>query len=431
MEDLESLYRQADELFRQHRIGRAEALYRTALARDERPVHALQMLSAIAFDAGKTDEAVAHSERILEFEPTNLQVMLAIGQARESQHRYDDAISIYRRAVRAHPGNALSYLFLGAALQTNGDGPSGLKAYGFAFGLNKNSIWLDHRKNYPPAMTTRSRRARAAIAGRLRQIRAETLDALETELGADLSLVRDAFWYNTDDGPCPYRHPLQRPEGIYVRGLDPVAVFDKERFEWSDELEAQYPNLRTEILTHLDIESGTHPYVEDRTRETHPLRHLSRNPDWSSVHLYQHGLPNEAALKRFPGTAKAVAGLPHTTRADQPLEIFISILKPGTHIPPHFGLNNAGVTVHLPILIPDGDLGIRVGAYTHVWKEGELFFFDDAFEHEAWNRTGELRIVLIFEVWNPEMAVAERTALDTLAAKRADWVEAIRVDDFL
>jgi aspartyl/asparaginyl beta-hydroxylase (cupin superfamily) len=34
--------------------------------------------------------------------------------------------------------------------------------------------------------------------------------------------------------------------------------------------------------------------------------------------------------------------------------------------------------------------------------------FDDTLEHEAWNRSDEDRIVLIFEVWKPELTAAEK-----------------------
>src|SRR5690606_36413904 len=86
---------------------------------------------------------------------------------------------------------------------------------------------------------------------------------------------------------------------------------------------------------------------------------------------------------------------------------FFSALRPGTHIPPHNGATNARLTVHLPLLIPP-DCALRVGAHTRRWKMGELLLFDDTIEHEAWNRSPQLRVVLIFDVWNPLLDEAER-----------------------
>jgi aspartyl/asparaginyl beta-hydroxylase (cupin superfamily) len=40
--------------------------------------------------------------------------------------------------------------------------------------------------------------------------------------------------------------------------------------------------------------------------------------------------------------------------------------------------------------------------------------FDDSIEHEAWNRSEETRVVLLFEVWRPEIGMAEREALTAI-----------------
>jgi aspartyl/asparaginyl beta-hydroxylase (cupin superfamily) len=40
--------------------------------------------------------------------------------------------------------------------------------------------------------------------------------------------------------------------------------------------------------------------------------------------------------------------------------------------------------------------------------------FDDSIEHEAWNRSDATRVVLLFEVWRPELSADERAALTIL-----------------
>jgi len=108
-------------------------------------------------------------------------------------------------------------------------------------------------------------------------------------------------------------------------------------------------------------------------------------------------------------TLDLAAAPPHTPEA------FFSILKPGTHIPPHFGLSNLKLAVHLALLIP-ASCGIRVGAETRHWEEGKCLIFDDSFEHEAWNRSAELRAVLIVEAWNPGLSGVEREAIGRIIA---------------
>ena len=91
-----------------------------------------------------------------------------------------------------------------------------------------------------------------------------------------------------------------------------------------------------------------------------------------------------------------------------------SILDAKTRIPPHVGVNNARLIVHLPLIVPPG-CGFRVGSETRSWEPGKAFVFDDTIEHEAWNRSDELRAVLIFDVWHPDLNEAERRMISALA----------------
>ena len=53
--------------------------------------------------------------------------------------------------------------------------------------------------------------------------------------------------------------------------------------------------------------------------------------------------------------------------------------------------------MHLGLIIPEGDLGLRSLEETRGWEEGGVFIFDDRLEHEAWNRTEEDRVVLLID----------------------------------
>ena len=90
-----------------------------------------------------------------------------------------------------------------------------------------------------------------------------------------------------------------------------------------------------------------------------------------------------------------------------------SVLEPGTHIAPHYGLLNTRLICHIPLILPP-DCALRVGGETRPWQAGEALVFDDSFEHEAWNRSDRRRVVLLFEIWRPEISEAERSALTTI-----------------
>jgi len=99
-----------------------------------------------------------------------------------------------------------------------------------------------------------------------------------------------------------------------------------------------------------------------------------------------------------------------------PVEAFLSILKPRTRIPPHFGLANYRLTVHLPLIVPAG-CGVAVAGEARETRFGRPMIFDDSYEHSAWNNSEAARIVLIFEIWHPALSAAERTAVTGMLSR--------------
>ncbi|MGH8167365.1 MAG: aspartyl/asparaginyl beta-hydroxylase domain-containing protein [Woeseiaceae bacterium] len=106
--------------------------------------------------------------------------------------------------------------------------------------------------------------------------------------------------------------------------------------------------------------------------------------------------------------------------------MMFSALAPKTHIPPHHGETNARIVAHLPLIVPDGCL-YRVGFEQRQWKVGEVLLFDDTIEHEARNDSDELRVVLIFDTWNPLLSPPEREMVNAInaAAKSFTYPEPI------
>ena len=109
-------------------------------------------------------------------------------------------------------------------------------------------------------------------------------------------------------------------------------------------------------------------------------------------------------------TAAAIEALPLSDLPGRTPTVFFSLLRPGTHLPAHTGVSNVRTIIHLPLIVPPG-CEFRVGGETREWRVGEAFAFDDTIEHEAWNRSGSLRAILIFDVWNPYIEEAERDLL--------------------
>ncbi len=78
------------------------------------------------------------------------------------------------------------------------------------------------------------------------------------------------------------------------------------------------------------------------------------------------------------------------------------------------------MVAHLPLIIPDA-CGIRVGFEQRQWHVGEVIVFDDTIEHEAWNLSDELRVVLIFDVWNPLLYETERKLVNAMAEASREY----------
>jgi aspartate beta-hydroxylase len=77
----------------------------------------------------------------------------------------------------------------------------------------------------------------------------------------------------------------------------------------------------------------------------------------------------------------------------------------------------------LPLIVPP-DCALNVGGEIHEWREGRAVVFDDTYEHEAWNRSQQTRVVLIFDLWNPHLTEAERAAIEQLVPAMGDFRKA-------
>jgi hypothetical protein len=206
---------------------------------------------------------------------------------------------------------------------------------------------------------------------------------------------------------------LQQPTSFFFPGLPHRQFFDAAEFDWAPGLVEAASAIRAELEQLIASGSGSAPYVQaDPTRASRGHALLD-DPRWSAFHLLENGVPQAVNAPRCPATlaALAAAPLPHIP-GRSPMALF-SVLRPHTHIPAHNGMLNTRLIVHLPLIVPER-CRLRVGNEERAVRAGELMIFDDSIEHEAWNDSDEPRVVLLFEVWRPELTAAERAGLTTL-----------------
>jgi aspartyl/asparaginyl beta-hydroxylase (cupin superfamily) len=75
---------------------------------------------------------------------------------------------------------------------------------------------------------------------------------------------------------------------------------------------------------------------------------------------------------------------------------------------------NTRLICHLPLIVPENCGAIRVGNEARHWVEGEMLIFDDSMQHEAWNDSDRERVVLLFDIWRPELSEEERALVTTV-----------------
>ncbi len=140
---------------------------------------------------------------------------------------------------------------------------------------------------------------------------------------------------------------------------------------------------------------------------------MLNNPDWSAFYLWKDGKVLTENAKRCPRTMEALAHVPLTRVPGRSPTVLFSLLRPGARIPPHTGVLNTRLICHLPLIVPTG-CGLRVGNETREWVEGEGWLFDDTIEHEAWNNSDQTRVILLFEIWRPELSNDERELISEM-----------------
>lgn len=205
---------------------------------------------------------------------------------------------------------------------------------------------------------------------------------------------------------------LQEPKSFYFPGLPQIQFYAREAFDWVEAIETHTPAIRAELDAVLAQTHDFPPYVENDPNRPSKVHGLVANRDWGGFHLLR-GDPVEPNASMCPQTIAALKAVPQPViHGRSPMALF-SLLKPGTHIFPHNGLINTRLICHLPLIVPDG-CRFRVGNEVRAWEEGKLLIFDDSIEHEAWNDGASRRVVLLFEIWRPEIDEEERAALTTL-----------------
>ncbi len=379
---------------------------------------------AAALEAGDATSARRHFESILAAGQGDAATCIMLGLACQ---RLNDRPALYQavdRALGFEPRNLHALLMKGDCLAESGNTRAAAQFYGAAVAI------ASQTPNLPPAFVDYVRRAAEARDRIHAHIEAHLLKELATS-GYDVNASSARFVQSLDMLTGKKQLYTQQPRAYYFPELPQVQFYPRGMFPWLDAIEAATDDICVELQGVLERNRGLVPYIQSSGDVPMGDQHsLLNSLDWSAFFLYKDGTLVEENAAQCPKTMAALANVPFPRiKGRDPMALF-SVLKPGVRIAPHHGFLNTRLVCHLPLIVPPGCF-LRVGNDQREWRKGEAWVFDDSIEHEAWNSSNETRVILIFDIWRPELTEEERSLVARLleavdsygSGPRVEWTD--------
>ena len=358
----------------------------------------------IAQMLGAGNLAGAHSllEQAVKDEPSNIALWLNLASTQRAMGRVDQELATLDHVLTIDPFD-MRALLQKAALHDNRNEPrAAAMTYRTALRI------IPEGFEPPPHMRAVVQHAKDVVAANdlaLEKFVEERLKGLREQHG---NARQDGFDRCLATLLRKRRIFGQQPTFMYFPRLPAIEFHDRENFPWLDSIEAATDDIRAELLNVLaDGPESLVPYVAGPDGTAGRFRELNNSRRWGIYELWREGVPNHEHLARCPRTAKALQAWPMCDVPGSAPSCVFSILDAKTRIPPHSGVSNTRLLVHLPLIVPPG-CGFRCGAETREWIPGKAMIFDDTIEHEVWNDSDEPRAVMIFDIWSPFLSAAER-----------------------
>ncbi|CAG5079131.1 aspartyl/asparaginyl beta-hydroxylase domain-containing protein [Parvicella tangerina] len=174
--------------------------------------------------------------------------------------------------------------------------------------------------------------------------------------------------------------------------------YESSKYPFTAQILAKYDQIKEEMERTLALPLQQ---LDQNTWAGERPNYLTSSFDaklaWKTYVFKYFGINHRPNQEACPVFSKLLEEFPFIATAE------FSMLEPNTHILPHKGFTGKVLRSHLGMVVPEGDLGIRVGNETRKWKEKEWLVFDDSIEHEAWNKTAQRRIVLMID-FDPDLS---------------------------
>lgn len=341
--------------------------------------------------------------------------VLAEARTQVTSGHPEKAIAILESTLATHPDHPALWLDLGDLLERQGDRLRALQAWFEAVTrAQSKGQWIDQGTT-PTDLLDSVVRAIEQIRVRRRELYFGSYEDLRRRHGAE-TLARvdralSAHLRETDARPAD---PRQKPKFFYFPDLPSQPYLNPADQEWAPILQRAFPEIREEAIELLHQDHFFEDFVRIHKGDRIENYLGGARAKWEAFFFYRHGVRHDTNHLRCPVTSGVIEAIELCRIGGHAPEICFSVLTPSTHILPHHGVTNVRSVMHLPLVVPKDCALNLVDRGEHSWREGELVMFDDTFLHEAWNRSGEIRVILLMDCWNPLLEPVERQAMACL-----------------
>ena len=411
-------------------LDAAEKSFLSLLEQQPQDVEALRFVAERQSARGEHAAAIQHLQLALEATQDDPAVRVQLAATQMAAGDFGAAAASFRAGLSLAPRMFVARLQLGIALEQLGQSHEALKAYFMAIASARaHGRWQDDATTAPGLRDAVKHAANYVNQGRARLFRS-ALDPLRARYGSsELVRVERSLAIYLLEEPANIPDPRQKPKFLYFPDIASQPYYPREHFPWLQTLEAATDTVRDELRAVMSQGQSFEAFLGPPSPQgTRGMLDSSsdREPAWDAYFFHRHGQRHEEHYARCPQTSALLDALPLVRIRDHAPEALFSVLSPGTHILPHTGVTNTRLVTHLPLIVPP-DCAIRVGGEEHIWQEGRCVTFDDTWEHEAWNRSEEVRVVLILDSWHPDLSEAERAAVTDLVEAIGDFNQSCKV----
>jgi len=326
---------------------------------------------------GWSDKAVAVLAKLISRFPEESQLRNDLGVQYLTIGHNRHAKEVFERELKRNPDNGFAAAHLGFVLKSEGDLAGGAELLGRGIASGQEG----------------------AAQGKFYYHLGEALQRLGRKAESD-----KVFNEGVAAGVFPsfWQRSLYNVDGLVAK---PVWTLQETSYEFGLKvLQFNWEKIRAEAVALLRSDSFE--------EEGENLRDTGR---WGQFELYRQGKITSNCKEAAVTCAliEQITAAKSCTRG----QVKFSVMYPGTHVHPHTGPTNCRLRAHLGLSVDKGDEGkmrLRVADKTLRWREGEIFVFDDSFEHEVRHDGEKERLVLIVDLWHPDLSEEQRRTLSPI-----------------